>query len=419
MEKVIRYENGLRLIVDYIPAFRSVSAGFWAAAGSAKETESTSGISHFTEHMLYKGTDKYCAYEIANKFEAMGANINAFTSKEVTCYYFKSIDEYAENCFSLLSHIFFDSAFPFDELDKERKVILEEINMVEDSPEDICYDLMSESLYGNSPLGRTILGPVENIKRFNKSDIEDYMGENYCADNIVVSIAGNVTLKQADKFVKKYVLPKICAQASNKSKIDKMDIKSAHKERIKDFEQSNIAISFPSIPFYDPLSMTQGILNTILGGSMSSRLFQRVREELGLAYSIYSAPSAYTNNGSFNIVVNINAANIEETLNAITGELKSLCRDGITDEELMRAKTQLKSSAVFSQENVQSIMTSNGKLLAVANEIYDIDRRIKEIDAVTKKGVCDFSDMLFLKSPVCTAYVGKSHNVDINSLIKV
>ncbi len=418
MEKVIRYPNGLRLIVENIPALRAVSAGIWVATGSAKENSANNGISHFTEHMLFKGTDKLCAFEIADKFEAMGANINAFTSKEVTCYYFKAIDEYAADCFSMLSHIFFDSTFPEDELDKERKVILEEINMVEDSPEDICFDLMSDSLYGDTSLGRTILGPADNVRRFKKADIDKYMGENYCADNIVISIAGNVTLKQADKLVQKYVMPKICDKAKNKQALENIEVKRSHKERIKDFEQSNIAVSIPSLPFNDPLSMRQAVLNTILGGAMSSRLFQRVREELGLAYSIYSSPSAYTNNGSFNIVVNISVQNTEQTLNAIVEEVKRMNESGISEDELKKAKTQLKSASIFSQENVQSIMTSNGKLLAVGDEVYDIDKRIKQIDDVKSSDVIEFSRNLFSKDNICSAYVGKKHGVDINGLLK-
>ncbi len=417
MEKLVRYDNGLKLIVENIPSLRSVVIGFWVATGSSAETEINNGISHFTEHVMFKGTDKMNAFEIAGSFERLGANINAFTSKECTCYFVKSIDENSEKCFSLLSDIFFDSTFPADELDKERKVILEEINMVEDSPEDICYDLLAKARYEGHPLGKTILGPSDNVKRFSGDDVKKYISETYTADKIVVSVAGNITREKADELIKKYFIGRLGNKKSGKGELLAAPIAKRHVERIKDFEQSNIAVSFPSVGFNDPKATTQATLSTLLGGAMSSRLFQRVREQLGLCYSIYSAPSAFINNGSFNIVVNISVCNTEQTLNAVIGEIKRLLKDGITEEELERSKVQLKSSCIFSQENVQTIMMSNGKLLALSGEVYDIDKRIKEIDAVTKKGVEDFAHRLFVNEGICSSYVGKPHSVDFKKIL--
>ena len=416
MEKLVRYDNGLRLIVENIPSFRSVVTGFWVGTGSSDENDSDNGISHFTEHVMFKGTDKMSAYDIAGSFERLGANINAFTSKECTCYYAKSIDENSEKCFSLLSDIFFDSVFPAEELDKERSVILEEINMVEDSPEDICYDLLAKARYDGHPLGKTILGPAENVKRFSAEDVKKYISQRYSANNIVVSVAGNVTLEKADEFIKKYFVPRLGNNKCDNKPLFAAPIAKRHTQRIKDFEQSNIAVSFPSVGFHNPLSTTQAVLSTLFGGAMSSRLFQRVREQLGLCYSIYSSPSAFVNNGSFNIVVNISAANTERTLDAVVGEINRLLKDGITDEELERSKVQLKSSCIFSQENVQTIMMSNGKLLTLGNEIYDIDKRIKEIDAVTKGGVIEFAQKLFVNDGICSSYVGKPHNFDFDKI---
>jgi predicted Zn-dependent peptidase len=411
MEKIIVYENGLRLVVENIPSVRSVSTGIWVAAGSACETAENNGISHFTEHVMFKGTDKLSAFGLADAFERMGANVNAFTSKECTCYYVKSIDGYAEKCFGLLSHIFFDSTFPAAELDKERNVIAEEINMSEDSPEDVCYDLLAQSVYGAHPLGRTVLGPAENVGRFGAADVRRYTDGHYSARDTVVSLAGNITLAEADAFVKKYFLGKTRAKTEAKAALPEKQIVSAHVERIKDFEQSNAALAFPSVKFNDKLSTVQGVLNMIFGGAMSSRLFQRVREELGLAYSIYSAPSAYTNGGTFNVVVNYSAENTAEVLGAVYGEIKKLVASGVTDGETERAKTQMKSACVFAQENVQTIMTSNGKLLALSGEVYDIDKKIREIDAVTKSDLREFAERVFASdAPVCSAYVGKAHN---------
>ena len=415
MEKLIRYENGLRVIVDTVPGLKTVAAGIWVHMGSSKEHPEINGLSHFTEHMMFKGTDKLSAYEIADAFESFGAHINAFTGKECTCYYVKSIDEHAESCFELLSHIFCDSVFDEAELDKERNVILEEINMVEDTPEDICYDLLAESLYGGCPIGQTILGSPKNVKQFKQKDVSAFVNQFYCAENTVISLAGNLTLSDADQYVRKYVLPKICGRKSRAAEVSAFSKNRTHTERIKDFEQSNIAIGFPSLPFNDKRASVQNVLNIILGGGMSSRLFQAIREKLGLAYSVYSAPSAFIHNGSFNIVLNISPDNTQKTLNAVAAELKKVLGGDITQKELIRAKTQLKSAMIFARENVQSIMNANGKLLTVAGEVYDINRKISEIEAVKISEVNQFAAETFRDETLSTAYVGKAYKADFNA----
>ncbi|MDR2201910.1 MAG: insulinase family protein [Clostridiales bacterium] len=416
MAELIRYDNGLRLILERLPSVRSAVTGIWVGAGSCDESDGDNGISHFTEHMMFKGTDKLSAFEIAESFERLGANINAFTGKECTCYYVKSIDEHAEKCFGLLAHIFFDSTFPDAEIVRERKVVEEEINMVEDAPEEICYDLLAKSLYGAHPLGKTILGPKENVRRFTGMDAASYTAKKYRPDNMVVAVAGNVTAAQADGFVKKYILTREaadCAPAAKRKKIKNV-FKRTHTERISDnFEQANIGIGFPSLGFNDPQSTVQGVLSTVLGGSMSSRLFQRVREELGLCYSIYTAPSAYTANGSFNILVNISARNTAQTLDAIFCELKRFLKEGVTPDELARAKNQLKSACIFAQESVQTVMSSSGKLLTLADEPYEIDKKLREIDAVTADAITALANGLFTKKEIASAYVGKAHGVNV------
>lgn len=412
MDKLIKYDNGLRVVVENIPNLHSVVMGIWVGMGSSKETSDINGLSHFTEHMMFKGTNKFSPQQIAEEFETLGARINAFTGKETTCYYLKTIDEQAEKCFDLLSHICFESIFPEDELDRERKVIVEEINMVEDSPEDICYDILAGKIYENSPIGQTILGPIENVNRFKKADVDNFINKNYCANNIVVSFAGNITLKQADNLIKKYVLNKISKHKTVTNFADKIVPSKGHIQRIKEFEQSNIAISFPSIEFNNKLSSTQAILNVILGGSMSSRLFQSIRERLGLAYSVYSAPSAFKNNGTFNIILNISARNTQKALDAVKSELKILLDKGIDQKEFDRAKTQIKSTLIFGQENTQTVMSSLGKLLIMSDEVYDFDNKIKEINSVNLKDVEEFSKKIFTQKNIVTAYVGKDSGVD-------
>lgn len=418
MSKILRYENGLKVAVKNIPSLRSVSVGYWAGVGSSKETSEINGLSHFTEHMMFKGTSRLSPAEIARRFDAMGTVSNAFTGKEMTCYYVKTIDEYLEPSFELLSDLIFDSSFPDAELDRERKVIVEEINMVEDAPEDICYDMISSAVYKDKKLGQTILGPIDNVRRFGAKDIRRFMSEFYTPSNMVITMAGCVTEKRADELVRKYCLNRFFGRGSESQYEPHHTISSDCVCRIKDFEQSNIAIAYPSISLDDEKFMRQAFLSLILGGGMSSRLFQSVREQSGLAYSIYSLPTTYRNNGSLNIFVNITPTNTLDVLNKVKAEVDKLVKGGITDEEYERAKIQLKTSCIFGFENPQSIMTSLAKPLLMLDKDYNLDDKIAEIESVTKKQVNDFAREVLVSDRVCAAYVGKQTGVDILSILK-
>ena len=418
MTQVIKYPNGLKLAVDPITSVRSVAIGIWVGAGSSRETPENNGISHFTEHVMFKGTDRYTAFDIANEFESCGSLVNAFTGKEATCYYVKCVDEYTEKCFELLSHIFLHSSFDAAELDKERKVIVEEINMDEDSPEDICYELIAKAAYGDSPLGMTILGPISNVKRFTRYDVLAYMDELYTADNVVIAVSGNITAKQADELVRKYLLDDIRSGKAKKSCVKKSASVNAFSSRVKDFEQSNIALSYPSITFDHPLSSAQAIFSTVFGGGMSSRLFQKVREQMGLAYSVYSTPLSYVGDGNFVIMLNVTPSNTEKALSAVKHEIDEIVNKGITEEEFSKAKIQLKSSLVFAEESIQNVMMRQGKMLLLKDKCYSVDERIRELDAVTLSTVNEFIRNTLVSEKVSAAYVGKKIHADILTLIK-
>lgn len=415
MNKLLKYDNGLRAVVCEMPGVRSVSVGFWVGMGGALETHDINGLSHFTEHMMFKGTDELSPFDIANKFESYGANINAFTGKEATCYFFKAIDEYLEPCFDLLSQIFYKSAFDPVELDKERKVIVEEINMVEDSPEDICYDLLATANYGNEGYGLTILGPSEKVMGYSKADVDAFVKRFYTPDNIVVAFTGNVTAEQADKLIRKFVLPQ-CSSAKLENDLPPVKLnKRVYLERIKDFEQSNVALSFPAYPFGEK-SAVLATLNAILGGGMSSRLFQSVREQKGLAYSVYSSQSRFVRTGSIYIELNISVQNTRSALEAVREEIDKLLREGITEEELNRAKVQLKSSLVFGNESPYSVMLQQGKNVILTDALFDTDKRISEINALTVDDVNECLREVFDYSKMNAAYVGKKMDVDVLSI---
>jgi len=287
--------------------------------------------------------------------------------------------------------------------------------MVEDSPEDICFDLSAKATYGETALGQTILGGEENIKRFQNTDVRTFIDSFYCASNVVVSLSGSITPEEGDAYVKKYVLDKLCANKSTASEPKKRAIKRNHLQRIKDFEQSNIVLSYDSLSFNHPELAVQSVLNVIAGGGMSSRLFQTIREKMGLAYSVYTSPASHLYNGSFNIVLNISPENTQKALDATAGELSKLKGGDVTKTEIDRAKAQLKSALIFARENVQSIMITNGKILLLADEIYNIDKRIAQIDAVTADTVNRFAAATFMDNNFTSAYVGKAHNADFEN----
>ena len=407
-QKVLNYKNGLKLVVETLPS-HSVAAGIFVNAGSKNETIKNNGISHFLEHMIFKGTDKLNAFEIATIFEGMGAGINAFTSKDCTCYHFKALTSVAEKCFETLSHIFFDSIFDKTELDREKGVVLEEIGMVKDNPEDVCYEMLASSLY-DGPLSQTILGPSENIVAFDKSYIYDYINTHYHSKNIVVAFAGDITIEQADDYIKKYFLNKL-KTTDNVAKPKPNKFNQKHSIQIHDFEQANLMLAFPSVELNHALSPTQSLLSIILGGGMGSRLFQSIRERQGLAYSVYAHPSVHTDLGSFNICVNYTATNTQKVIKSIKDEIDLLLSKGVSNEEFSRAKAQVKASMVFAQESTQTQMLAFGKLLLLCDQVYDMKKRLDEIENVKTDGLLNFARELFSKEPAL-AYLGKKPDVE-------
>ncbi|MCL1944487.1 MAG: insulinase family protein [Firmicutes bacterium] len=417
MIKLMEYDNGLRVVLNQNNNIRSVCVGIWVGVGSAFEDKINNGISHFTEHMLFKGTDKLSAFDVADRLESVGVVVNAFTGKENTCYYFKCVDDYTEHCFELLSHIYFDSAYKKEDLDKERNVIIEEINMVEDSPEDIAYDLISKVNFGEHPLGQTILGSIDNVKRFDGDTIRNFINVHYKSTNVVLSFAGNITHKDVDRLVRKYFLDRVFVGSVQHNTI-KPQYRNTAESYFKEFEQSNIIVSFPSIKFNDEQSHALSLLNAILGGGMSSRLFQNIREQAGLAYSVYTTPSAYLDCGVFNVVCNITHTNTNRVLGMLKSELVSFVKNGVSDSEFERAKAQLKSAFVFGQESVQSCMIATGKLMLSANELFDYNKRIQGIEQVTKSQLNKLAQQIFDFNQVSCAYVGKPIEVDLLKVLR-
>ena len=404
-----RFDNGLKLIINKMEGFVSVSCGVLVKTGSINESEKDNGISHFIEHVMFKGTKNRTAFEISDHIDRIGAQINAFTSKELTCYYTKSTGEHLENSLEVLSDIFFNSVFDSNELEKEKGVIIEEINMSEDTPEELCLDLLAKSYYGNTGLGQTILGPEKNIKRFTRDDVKRYMDKYYTADNVVISLSGDLDVEKAQELVEKYFAQKFkskkCA-AQKKAKI--VPAQSLYKS--KRIEQTHLGFAMQGFSMHDDKSDAASIANIILGGGMSSRLFQKIREELGLAYSVYSYGSQYKDNGVIEICAGVNTAQRDLAAEAIISEVKKFKKDGVTEQEFLRGKEQIKSAFIMGRESTSSQMLLYGKYLLFLDEVFDVETRLKKLESITLKDVLEVIDGSFDIEKAATATVGSKRS---------
>jgi len=397
-------DNGVKLVVKQLPGLLSVTMGILVHTGACVETDTEDGISHFIEHVMFKGTEKRSAFQISDEMDRIGAQMNAFTGKDMTCYYAKSTTDHAEEAFDILSDLFLDSVFPEDELAREKGVIVEEINMNEDTPDDLCLDLLSRAYFGERGYGRNILGTRKNVKGFTVADVKNYMQKYYVPENIVVSMAGNIDLKLAEEMVEKYfsVIP---ATKPAERKIS-VELKAKSLLKKKDIEQVHIGMAFPSVKRYDKLFDATQILNTVLGGSMSSRLFQTVREKLGLAYTVYSYVSAYAETGALCVYAGVNSEKYEQSAEAVLDCIQNICKKDVTEEEFIRGKEQLISSSIFAQESTSSQMLLFGKELLYSGRIYDFEERIKKISDVTLNDVFAATECNFNREKAAFALVG-------------
>lgn len=407
MVKYKQLANGVRLIVKQMTGLLSVSMGIIVGTGAAYESDSEDGISHLIEHMMFKGTKKRTAFQISDRMDAIGAQVNAFTSKDVTCYYAKSTSNHAEEAFEILSDLFLNSVFPEEEMVREKGVVIEEISMNEDTPDDLCLDLLSQAFFGQKNYGRNILGSKQNVSGFTREDIKKYLNSRYTPDNIVISMAGNISFEQAEKMAEKYfeILPKNTLESRELN----VQLSSSHLFKKKDIEQIHVAIAYPSFKRYERLCDATQIMNAVLGGSMSSRLFQTVREKLGLAYTVYSYVSCYEKSGALAVYAGVNAENFNKSVQAIAECIEALKKKDMTEDEFKRGKEQMLSSLVFAQESTSSQMLVYGKELLYSGKVFDFEERVSKLNAVTLNDVNEAIECNFDESYKASAVVG---NVD-------
>lgn len=396
--------NGVRVIVKRMEGLLSVSMGVLVGTGAAYETDAEDGISHFIEHMLFKGTATRTAFELSDAFDALGAQVNAFTGKDMTCFYSKATSDHAAEAFALLADLFLNSVFPEEEMAREKGVVVEEIHMDEDTPEDLCLDLLARTAFGNRNYGRNILGPASNVEGFMREDLFAYRRERYCPENIVISFAGNIATAEALALAETYFGG---MERTGFTDRKKEIVQSAGSMlRKKPIEQAHFALGFPTVAREDSLRPAVQVMNAILGGGMSSRLFKKVREELGLAYSVYSYCSHYAETGMLTVYAGVSPAKAKDAFGAVQGVIESFQRDGVTEEEFSRGREQVKSGSIFSQENTSSQMLLYGKEMLYNNAVYDFERRMAEIAALTRGDVMEAIEQNFDFSRAAVAAVG-------------
>ncbi|MFT9597104.1 M16 family metallopeptidase [Mesobacillus sp.] len=392
MIKKYTCQNGVRIVLEQIPTVRSVAIGVWIGTGSRNENPENNGISHFLEHMFFKGTKTRSAREIAESFDSIGGQVNAFTSKEYTCYYAKVLDNHAQYALEVLADMFFNSTFDSEELNKEKNVVNEEIKMYEDTPDDIVHDLLSQAVYGDHPLGYPILGTEETLQSFTGEKLEQYMHDTYRPENVVISIAGNVPesfINNAEKFFGSY-------EASKETmEYEKPAFHATQASRKKETEQAHLCLGFEGLQIGHSDVYSLIVLNNVLGGSMSSRLFQEVREQRGLAYSVFSYHSAYRDSGMVTIYGGTGANQLGVLYETIQDTLSKLRAEGITEKELNNSKEQLKGSLMLSLESTNSRMSRNGKNELLLRRHRSLDEIVEQIDQVTKDSVDGMANSIF------------------------
>ncbi len=399
-------DNGVTVITEKMEYVRSAAFGIFVKNGSRNEDADNNGISHFIEHMLFRGTQKRTAQDIAWQMDSIGGQLNAFTTKEYTCYYARVLDIHFDNAFDMLSDMFFNSKFDEDDIKKESNIILEEINMYEDTPDDIAFDKMQYHVWKGNPLGLPIIGNAKNIKNFNKKLIKNYFNENYCSDNTIIAIAGNFD----EESVKENIYKKF-ESFKRKKKIIK-NVKPEYKKSFikaeKDIEQIHLTVAFNGIKLNDKLSYAMAVLNTVLGGGMSSRLFQRIREENGLAYTVYSFNSAFSDTGLFNIYAAMSSSQLFQVYSLIIDEIKKLKNTKIKSDTISATKEQIKSNYMLSLESTSNRMSAIGRSMLLMNKASTPEELLEKVDKVDEAMVNELIERVFNLDDMSICIVGKN-----------
>jgi predicted Zn-dependent peptidase len=397
--------TGERVISERVPSVRSVSIGFWIGAGSRDETDARAGVSHFIEHLLFKGSGKHSAQEIAEIFDGLGGELNAATSRETTVVYARVPDDRLETALDVMTSMVYDPAFA--DVDSEREVVLEEIAMVEDNPQELVHDVIGEAVFGGHPLGRPVIGRAEVISSVSRRALAAYHRAAYAAGNIVVAAAGNLEHAHFAELLGERV-PQTPAVARRPRKPIRGTAAPGVRFQRKDTEQYHVCLGAPGISRRDERRFAASLLDAIVGGSASSRLFQEIREKRGMAYSVYSFASQYSDAGQIGLYVGTREENLAECLEIAARELSDVAAGNVRAGELERAQENLKGRLLLSLESTSNRMSRLGKSLVTDSELLDLDELIRRIDAVTADDVAALAAELLAPDRLSAAGIGPS-----------
>ena len=397
-------DNGLRIVSESIPYMSSVSLGIFAGTGSRHETPAEQGVSHFIEHLMFKGTHRRSAKDIAEMVDDVGGQLNAATDRENTCYYIKVLPEHLSLGMDILSDMLLNSKFADVDVEKERQVVLEEISLYEDSPDELIHDLHMNSLWPGHALGRNILGTRETIAAMNRQAIIDYRMRHYVPDNLVIAAAGNLTHEQLVELSQLY-----WADVSGKSQTV-VDLTptfvAARLLQEKDIEQLHVCLGTPGVAHDSPQYYASHVLNTILGGGVSSRLFQSIREDRGLAYSVCSYPSSFRDTGLMTIYAGVSPENSREVIEITNAILSDIRLNGVRPDEIKRAKEQLKAGLMFSMESSASRMSRVGRAEISSREYLSPEKLAAKVDAVSLEQLFELAQPLYQPETTCMTALG-------------
>ena len=402
----ITLSNGLRIIGEPLPHFRSVSVGLWVRSGSQYETAPEAGVSHFIEHLVFKGTENRSARQIAEEMDAVGGHLNAFTTKECTCFYTKVVDERLELAIDTLFDMALRPAFDPVELDKERGVVQEEIAMAEDEPEDVAGELIMLAHYGDQPVSRPILGTDGSIAAMPRDVILDYWRRMYRPGNAVLAVAGHYDWDNVVALAEKY-MGNWTDEGRESPEPANHSVPPYALAREKDIEQVHICLGYPGISAGDGRTYELAELNSVFGGAMSSRLFQKVREEMGVAYSVYSYPNSYGDTGMLAVYAATNPETAEEVLDTLESEARLMAERGLTEQEFRMAREQLRSSYILGLESTSHRMQAIGRRLLMENSTRTEEEVIRRIESLRLEDVNALAKEL-LSAPHSTAMVGRN-----------
>ena len=402
-------QNGIRVVAEKIDYLKSISIGVWVGNGSRHETAEENGISHFIEHILFKGTKKRNALEIARAIDDVGGQLNAFTAREYTCFYTKTLDAHAPVALDVLSDMLFNSLLSKEDMERERKVILEEISLYEDSPEDLVYDLISSAAWGDTSMGRTILGTRESLEKITPEIMRNYMKTHYTKKNMIISVSGNYGNDFFDLLEEYFGRQSI---SDNDIFLPDAEYSPSNLVKTKDIEQVQLVAGFKGIDVMDERAYSLLVFNNVFGSGMSSRLFQNIREKLGLVYSVYAGHSAYINTGIFDISAGMNPDNLKRVAELISEEITKIKREKLSAQEVARAKEQLKGSFILSYESTGARMQGSGRSLLLNKPILTQEEALEKIEAVTSDSVAEIIDTVLDTKTLSVAAVGPVDNVD-------